>query len=245
MRFTKDIFVGDNESSGGGTGGGGNPAELNAIKSDISNIFSIIYTPPTVALTLNPTAAIREFGETVPATTLSAVVGKKTQNITKVEFFRDNNLLNTVASPNANGGTFTFANNAPMTATTVFRAKATDAMGSAESTRIVTFVHPIYAGVVSVAAPNEAQVKALSKLVRAKGDTSHSFTSTGQRFAFAYPASYGNLRSITDPNGFETLGSYTATTINITGLDGAAVSYRVYTLNTVTTQTNFTNTFKF
>ena len=244
MRFTKDIFVGDNEAPGSGVGGG-DPAEINAIKSDISNIFSIIYTPPTVALTLNPATATREFGETVSATTISSTVTRKTQNITKVEFFRDNNLLNTVASPNANGGTFTFANNAPMTTTTTFRVKATDVMGSAEASRTVTFVYPMYAGAVSVAAPNEAQVKALSKLVRTKGDTPHSFTSAGQRFAFAYPASYGNLRSITDPNGFETLGSYTATTINITGLDGTAVSYRVYTLSTTTTQTNFTNTFKF
>jgi hypothetical protein len=60
---------------------------------------------------------------------------------------------------------------------------------------------------------------------------------------FAFPASYGELSSIKDPNNFEIKGSFTVKTVNVTNLAGTSVPYYVY-VSPVASNTNFKVTFK-
>ena len=69
-------------------------------------------------------------------------------------------------------------------------------------------------------------------------------------YYFAYPASYGQLVSILDANGFEIKNDFTIRTVTFT-LNGSYfvnptnVTYYIYEFNNLTTQTNFNITFKF
>ncbi len=55
---------------------------------------------------------------------------------------------------------------------------------------------------------------------------------------FAYPKTYGDLKSIMDPNNFDVTGTFTKSEINITGLDGTTQAYNVY-VNGASTVSNF------
>ena len=212
---------------------------------DIENKLASLYTPPTVSLGIEPNVSVKEFGESINSIILTATTAKKFQNITKIEFFRNSVLIDTKNSPNPNGGTESFTSNTLVNNTVTFKAKVSDAQGYAENSRTISFVYPFYIGSVSTNNPTETQLKALTRLVKVKGNTTQSFTLTNASFCIAYLKSYGNLISILDQNNFETVGLYNVTTVTIAGLDNNPVDYYVYVLNNLTTQINFTNTFKF
>ena len=65
-------------------------------------------------------------------------------------------------------------------------------------------------------------------------------TLSNQYQVFAYDSSYGNLKSILDPNGFETISGWTKSTVTVNGF-----SYFVYVTNSQTTDTNAAFTFKY
>lgn len=218
---------------------------LTDLQVTMNTVFDIIYSPATVVLTLNPSTTTKEYGDPTLSVVLTGVVTRKTQDINKVEFYRGATLLSANNTPNVNGGTFTYTENTSVVDTAVFKLKAYDARGSAETTKTISYVYPFYIGSLTALNPTEAQIKALTKLVKTKSNTAQAFTTTNGRFAIAYPQSYGALFSILDQNSFETIGSYTSSVVNITGLNGIVVPYNVYVLSTLTTQTNFTNTFKF
>ena len=70
------------------------------------------------------------------------------------------------------------------------------------------------------------------RVITSTASRTESITASNSNvFYFAYPASYGALTSILDINGFETFPDWTLRTENITGLDGNAVSYRIYEFN--------------
>jgi hypothetical protein len=91
---------------------------------------------------------------------------------------------------------------------------------------------------------NEALVEGLTKKVESKGNKSNSFTVSNGHMVFAYPKAHGVLKSILDPNNFETIGNYTRYEISITGLDGKAQTYYVY-VSGATTVSAFTVNFKY
>jgi len=88
-------------------------------------------------------------------------------------------------------------------------------------------------------------VQALTKSISTKSNKTVTTSPTGQVFYFAFPASYGTLSNILDPNNFSVIGDYTLRVESITGLDGTAVSYNIYEFVNVTTQTNFAVTYIF
>ena len=59
---------------------------------------------------------------------------------------------------------------------------------------------------------------------------------------FAYPKSYGKLKTIFDPNNFDVTATFTINEVSITGLDGTAQEYYVY-VNNASTVTNFSMKF--
>ena len=93
---------------------------------------------------------------------------------------------------------------------------------------------PFYQGVVaSGTALDQTAIKGLNKVVQAKGNKTYSYTTEGaQQVVFAYPASFGVLKSILDPNNFECLDTFAKTEVQITGLDSTAQNYYVYAVTT-------------
>ena len=114
----------------------------------------------------------------------------------------------------------------------------------------VTFYNPFYYG-VGAAAFTVANINnnlGGTRLVVAKSNKTLSFSPTSQKFYFCYPASYGYLTSIKDPNGFDITSSFTPRTVNFvndTNFLGTTTSYYVYESNSLTTQTGFAITFNF
>jgi hypothetical protein len=92
---------------------------------------------------------------------------------------------------------------------------------------------------------DEAAIEALTKKVESKGNKSHKFDLSDAHIVFAYPAAHGALKSIIDPNGYETISGYTRTEISITGLDSSAQNYYVYKSNDAATSSGFTVNFKY
>ncbi len=217
----------------------------------LQNMFDSLlypYIAPSISLSANPTTGtIREFGNTVTTTTLNGNTTKHTNNITLVDFYRNGVLIHTQASPFANGGTETYVDTTPVTTNGVtFTARAGDGTQTITSNTIgYTFVYPFYYG-VGAQGLTGAQIRStLTSLIKTPSNTVTVTSPTSQVFYLAYPDTSPALTSILDTNGFETFSDYTLRTVTITGLDGTPQTYKVYEYKNVTTQVNFTNTFKF
>ena len=103
------------------------------------------------------------------------------------------------------------------------------------NTVYATFVYPYYYGVGAV----DTHPQTLNKLVQSKGTKTLSFSPNKQHIIFAYPKSYGDLKSIKDGNGFENINGFTKTE----GVGG--VPYIIYRSNEASTNTNFKLTFSY
>ena len=133
-----------------------------------------------------------------------------------------------------------------ITANKTFTARATDPTKAYTGGNVTfTFVYPFYWGVVASGAPvDSAAITGLTKSVVTKGNKTVSYTTSGvQQAVFAFPASYGNLKSIMDQNNFENIDTFTKSTVEVTGLDSTPQQYNVYVSN-VNVQA-FSYTFKF
>ena len=209
------------------------------------------YTKPVISIIGTPNGGIYEKGNTQTITNAKVVVNKKSKKIVRVEVFNGATSLGSKTGAEVeNGGTFNFAVSVPVNSINVqLTAKATDETGdsgvSSATTGAFTFIYPYYVGVCNEGATiNETLVKGLTKKIETKGNKSISYTTNNQCMIFAYPKSYGAIKSIIDPNNFDVTATFTSTTISITGLDGAAQDYYVY-VNGASTQTNFTMKFNY
>lgn len=110
--------------------------------------------------------------------------------------------------------------------------------GNVTATKTLTFIQSFYYGI-----SNTASVPSFSNLtenVTTKGTKTFNFTTNNQYMVFVYDSAYGNLTSILDSNGFETISGWTESTITVDGF-----SYNAYIANSPTTDTNAAFTFKF
>ena len=141
----------------------------------------------------------------------------------------------------------TFAGNSSTTTLTLSSQNPKN--GAALTTsRTATFVFPLYYGNSSVDFSTTGNVEGtLTKSVQTKpSQKSVALNFTGEFIYFCYPAVYGDLTSILDGNGFETIGAFTKYTRN---QDGAAAgwsgrSYNIYKSG-ITSVPNQTFIFKF
>lgn len=112
------------------------------------------------------------------------------------------------------------------------------AAGSVTTTKTLQFILPYVYG-----ASNSSTItdfESLNKVVTAKGQKTYNYTTNNQYMVFGYDSAYGNLKSILDGNGFETIGGWTKNTVTVDGF-----SYFVYVSNSPTTDTNAPFTFKY
>lgn len=112
------------------------------------------------------------------------------------------------------------------------------AAGSKTASKTATFIQAYYYG--KSATTTVSDFTGLTKSVTAKGQKQFKFTTNNEHMVIAYDSSYGNLSSILDPNGFETISGWTKSTLTVGGF-----SYYVYVANSATTDTNAQFTFKY
>ena len=209
------------------------------------------YVEPTLGnATASPNGGTYEKGVTKTITSVSISVTKKSEAITSVALYNGSTLIEEKTGDAVkNGGTITFSNvNVEVpTNGNQLTVKVTDAANKTyeKKTSSMTFVYPYYMGSCAAGtAIDEALVESLTKKVESKGNKSNSFTVSDGHMVFAYPKAHGVLKSILDPNNFETIGNYTRSEVSVTGLDGTAQAYYVY-VSGATTVSGFTVNFKY
>lgn len=206
------------------------------------------YVAPTVSASSVPNGGTFEKGNAQKVTNITANVTKKSEKITKVEFLNGSEVLEVKEGAEVqNGGSIAITTDITVNSNKNFSVRVTDATNKTytANTGSFNFVYPYYMGVCAEGAEiNEALVKGLTKKIEAKGAKSHAFTCDYQRMIFAYPKSYGVLKSIIDPNNFDVTGTFGVQEVSITGLDGTAQTYYVY-VNSASTVSNFTMKFNY
>ena len=194
---------------------------------------------PYVAFVLGSTsrsaaAATLENGATQTLNSASISITKKSKPITSVKLMNGSTVLGEKTGDEvAAGGTITFSNlgitvsksNNPNLKFTV-----TDGQTSTDkNVGASTFVYPYYMGECAADATiDEVLVEGLTKKVESKGNKTVTHTCENGRMVIAYPKAHGVLKSILDPNNFETISDYTRSEVDITGLDGTTQTYYVY-----------------
>ena len=212
------------------------------------------YAPPVVSLSMErtPTNSILEKGTTVNISGLKTSITKKSENITKIAFFQDDTELNSLTENIANGGTYTCSfDNALQIDSDIsnnyFKIEVTDASNNVvtANTGGIIFVYPYYFGAIDRDADiNNDAFANFTKVIAAKGNNAHSYTSDNQCMIFAYPKNYGSLSTIIDNNGFNLTDSFNIQEVDIECLDGTTQTYYVYK-NEPSTVSNFNITFKY
>lgn len=100
-----------------------------------------------------------------------------------------------------------------------------------------------------VEAPGFTNITTLTKLLGPRESKTLSFSPVSQVYYFAYPASYGDLTSILDNNGFDIITDFTKSVLSLPltypNFDGGMSDYNVYEFNNLTSQPTFNTTFNF
>lgn len=208
--------------------------------SDITDVVKkllIKYYPPTIALSSTPINKVVELGEAI-SVNLSAIVGKKSEPITKVSFYKGTDLLEDITTDVENGGTFTHSVAGNIDVTTTFKGVVTDGKKTTESKVTYTFVNPIYWGVVTDKATLD--VTTLTKVIEEKGDKTYKYVGNNEYCVFAYDSAYGNVKSILDASSFENLSSFEKQVVTV-----GSTSYNVYVGKTALTSSGFEYRFIF
>ena len=188
------------------------------------------YQKPEARVSINPATTLYEVGATATLT-VSMALTKKTENITAAKITKDGADLKVASEPEITAGSLSQAN-VQITTDTTFSGSVSDSKGANAANSIaVKFTRRSYYDVVAHDAVIDSaqKIEALGKnqLTGSKGLTYNNLTANNQKIVYAYPASFGNLTSIKDGNGFDNLASgWTKTIVQRNGVD-----YNVYTLN--------------
>lgn len=251
----EDIFVTDMKTINALGGIAANSDLNNLTTHEILKKLLYPYVDATVGnATASPNGGTYEKGVTKTITSVSISITKKSEPITSVALYNGSTLIEEKTGDAVkNGGTITFTNLSVEVPTNgnqlTIKVTYPDANGNAKTvekkTTALTFVYPYYMGTCAAGtAIDETLVESLTKKVEGKGNKSNSFTVSDGHMVFAYPKAHGVLKSILDPNNFETIGNYTRSEVSVTGLDGTAQTYYVYTSG-ATTVSGFAVNFKY
>jgi hypothetical protein len=235
---------------------GGIPAGTDLNGMSLQDIFTLLlypYVKPTLSasLSVSPNGSVFEYGTLVTINSVTARITKKSNPISYLSYLVNGSVVHTDTNV-ANGGTFSRALGLTIPSSisnSYIQCKVYDGANTVTAnTSAITFCYPYYYGALdsSISTSKLANMihSVLTKDISTKGNKTYTFTTDYQRMVIAYPTSYGQLKSIIDPNGFEVLASFTCSTISIVANDDTVQSYYVY-LNEPSTNTNFKIQFKY
>ena len=206
------------------------------------------------SVTSTPNGGTFEYGNVQTVTQIQGTVTKKSNPITKVEIKDGSNVIATKeAGEVAAGGKITFAGLDIKVSTTgkkfTFAAYALGENGQEKAvtgtTGTFTFVYPYYYGVVAPGTEITGELVAgMTKVVESKNSKTFSYDANNECAVIAYPASYGALGLILDPNSFDNTKTFVKHEVNVVGLDGTSQRYFVY-VGGAFTNTGFKFTFSY
>ena len=230
------------------------------VNTDISNwtvkeiLLEIIaaYQPTTNVRVLSVTdaAGVFEVGDKKNITSVTVGWNKGSQQVTKAEVLRDGSPIGeaVVSSGTSVAVSTTTPEIGSAAGTVSIATRVTDNAAKptiSGSGSTWTFVYPFYYGVAANAdAVTGEAVAGMTKVIQTKGSKTFSYKANNQVCVIAYPSSYGNLRQIKDPNNFDVTGTFARKEVQVTGRDGTAQNYVVYT-NGASTLSGFKFTFNF
>ena len=239
------------------TAHGGIPAGTTFDNKALAEILGDIlypYVAPTVTCTVTAPAngGVYEYGANPTITSVRVGVTKKSKDITKIEIFNTEDISGPLATQTdgvKDGGTFNYSISKVLdnlTSNLRIRARITDASGKTVTADSGAFyvIYPMWYGAIDKnATVDQNVVKSVTKLVQTKSNRSLTFTSDNQRLMIAYPASYGQITSIMDPNGFNITDTFTRYTVSMK-FGSNDVQYFAY-VNEASTVNNFTVSIKY
>lgn len=211
--------------------------------ADVLEQMLVAKLPPSISFTSSLSeSGTYEIGDTQKVI-LETKATKQSYDIKKLEITSTPSLAEftkTVSTaPWTHSGTVTISDSQTIT------AKVTDVEGlSSTKTIKYNFVYPLYASYVdaSVTEITEADIISGQKVIKPKQAITLAYTSndTLLRPVFAFDASYGQLKKITDVlNQIELMSDYTMHEVQIETLDGNMTDYYVYVANTEAILDNF------
>lgn len=208
----------------------------NKSMSDMFNALLYPYVAPSnLVLSASEMNGVFESGTTVTLNSVSWSFSKNSGTPSRLVLKIEGETDIVIASGEVpTSGTYNLTKS--ITGDTYARLVLTYEKGTINSNAVyATFVYPYYYGVGAVGTDPET----LTKLVQSKGSKTLSFSPNKQHIIFAYPKSYGDLKSIKDSNGFENINGFTKTE------GGSKVPYLIYTSNEASTNTDFKLTFSY
>ena len=239
------------------TAHGGIPAGTTFDNKALAEILGDIlypYVAPVVTCTVTApgNGGTYEYGSNPTITSVRVGVTKKSKDITKIEIFNSEDISGPLATQTdgvKDGGTFNYSISKVLdnlTSNLRIRARITDASGKTVTADSGAFyvIYPMWYGAIDKNATiDQAAVKNTTKLVQTKANRSLTFNSDNQRLMIAYPASYGQISSIMDPNGFNITDTFTRYAVSMRFGDND-IQYFVY-VNEASTVNNFTVSIKY
>lgn len=221
---------------------------LQGLKATLDYVMNMGYVAPNLSLTGSVSTALREIGNTIASVVLTGTFTKTLDDLATIRFYQGALLDTQAIGPGSGSANFTYST--PFSTNTTFTAQVDDISAQPKPSKTASltysFVYPYYYG-AGAAGKTGAQIRSdLSMdIINNTNNYSKTLVSAGsQKLYVAYPASYGALTSILDANLFEVISTFTATTTNITGLDGNPVSYRIYESNNLVIAGSFAFQFK-
>lgn len=196
------------------------------------------YTAPSVSITSNITG-LREVGETINPTISVTFKKNDAGEITLVELYKDNILIDSKNSPTS---PCTFSDTEILSNKVVnYKVKITYKAGPIKETNLgnpyptgqiqagskesnAVTITPVYASYVGII-DNEYVIANLTKIIKNTKNYTYKYSMANQRIVYLYPKSFGKLTTIKDENNFEILSGFTEIEININGI--AYLEYRL------------------
>ena len=210
---------------GGGEGGASTADAVEYVNNTISStnveealnklISDFYYVAPSItSFTATPAGGTFEAGTVITAPTFNWSYNKDivSQTLTGC----------TLADETVRTATY----DSNITANKTFTLAANDGTNNVSKSISYTFVSPYYTGVSTTGTLTETDVTALTKKVETKGSKTVNYTTSQSYMVFAYPSSYGAIKSVIDQNGFNVTSSFVQSTVAVAG-----VSYYVYCSN--------------
>ena len=210
---------------GGGEGGASTADAVEYVNNTISStnveealnklISDFYYVAPSItSFTATPAGGTFEAGTVITAPTFNWNYNKDivSQTLTGC----------TLADETVRTATY----DSNITTNKTFTLSANDGKNNVSKSISYTFVSPYYTGVSTTGTLTETDVTALTKKVETKGSKTVNYTTSQSYMVFAYPSSYGAIKSVIDQNGFNVTSSFVQSTVAVAG-----VSYYVYCSN--------------
>lgn len=214
----------------------------------IYDLVDNTYIEPTVSLSLDPATSVNEIGNVIDTTMNMDLFKGRDDVLTSIITSPGGldaayQLILDLATLNAGGPTGRSIVASGIIATTTFIVNISDGAETNQASKTKTFVYPFFWGSTPTEPINV--YSDLTKSITTKSNKSVNYNDTDAYFWFCYPATYGDLTSIKDQNGFEVLGSFTKTVENVTST-GLVNNYtQTYNIYRTTAKTDINGTFTF